>query len=93
LKLCKFRKNKSTLVVATKDNEKNKKIWKTAVSVGNYCGRIYHGLHPWDGVGSYLFPLHCFDSFGKRVHLMEFMHLGEEAKPLFLSIIVTFDFP
>lgn len=84
--------NKSTLEVIPRDEQKIKKIWKTAAILlvltsiefvfaftlprGLLLYAIFIGLTIWKA----------------KYIMMEFMHLGEEAKPLFYSIIVPLIF-
>ncbi|PRY86212.1 cytochrome C oxidase subunit IV family protein [Mongoliibacter ruber] len=84
--------NKSSLNVIPRDEEKIKKIWKTALILllltavefvfaftlprGLLLYAIFIGLTIWKA----------------KYIMMEFMHLGEEAKPLFYSIIVPLIF-
>jgi cytochrome c oxidase subunit IV len=87
-----LQENKTTLEVIPRNEEKIKKIWKTALILliltsiefvfaftlprGILLYVIFIGLTIWKA----------------KYIMMEFMHLGEEAKPLFYSIIVPLIF-
>ncbi|RPA70198.1 hypothetical protein EF405_02645 [Cyclobacteriaceae bacterium YHN15] len=87
-----LQENKTTLEVIPRNEEKIKKIWKTALILliltsiefvfaftlprGILLYAIFIGLTIWKA----------------KYIMMEFMHLGEEAKPLFYSIIVPLIF-
>lgn len=87
-----LQENKTTLEVIPRNEEKIKKIWKTALILliltsiefvfaftlprGLLLYAIFIGLTIWKA----------------KYIMMEFMHLGEEAKPLFYSIIVPLIF-
>jgi cytochrome c oxidase subunit 4 len=87
-----IQENKTTLEVIPRNEEKIKKIWKTALILliltsvefvfaftlprGLLLYAIFIGLTIWKA----------------KYIMMEFMHLGEEAKPLFYSIIVPLIF-
>jgi caa(3)-type oxidase subunit IV len=84
--------NKSSMEVIPRDESKIKKIWKTALILllltsiefvfaftlprGILLYLIFVGLTIWKA----------------KYIMMDFMHLGEEAKPLFYSIIVPLIF-
>jgi cytochrome c oxidase subunit 4 len=84
--------NKSSMEVIPRDEAKIKKIWKTALILllltsiefvfaftlprGILLYLIFVGLTIWKA----------------KYIMMDFMHLGEEAKPLFYSIIVPLIF-
>jgi cytochrome c oxidase subunit IV len=87
-----LQEHKTTLEVIPRNEEKIKKIWKTALILliltsiefvfaftlprGILLYVIFIGLTIWKA----------------KYIMMEFMHLGEEAKPLFYSIIVPLIF-
>jgi cytochrome c oxidase subunit IV len=87
-----LQENKTTLEVIPRNEEKIKKIWKTALILliltsiefvfaftlprGILLYAIFIGLTIWKA----------------KYIMMEFMHLGHEAKPLFYSIIVPLIF-
>ena len=87
-----IQENKSTLVVEKRDEQKIKKIWKTAfillaITVVEFimAFTIDRGL-----ILYYLFI--ALTIWKAKYIMMEFMHLGDEAKPLFYSIIVPLIF-
>ncbi|MFD2202198.1 cytochrome C oxidase subunit IV family protein [Shivajiella indica] len=87
-----LQENKTTLEVIPRNEEKIKKIWKTALILliltsiefvfaftlprGILLYVIFIGLTIWKA----------------KYIMMEFMHLGDEVKPLFYSIIVPLIF-
>lgn len=87
-----LRENKSTLEVIPRDNEKIKKIWKTAgillaITVVEFIMAFTMER------GFLLYFLFIALTIWKAKYIMmEFMHLGEEAKPLFYSIIIPLIF-
>ncbi len=84
--------NKSTLEVLPRNEEKIKKIWKTAL--------ILLAITAVEFVMAFTMPRGLLLYFlfialtiwKAKYIMMEFMHLGEEAKPLFYSIIVPLIF-
>jgi len=87
-----IQENKSTLVVEKRDEQKIKKIWKTAfillaITVVEFimAFTIDRGL-----ILYFLFI--ALTIWKAKSIMMEFMHLGDEAKPLFYSIIVPLIF-
>jgi caa(3)-type oxidase subunit IV len=87
-----IQENKSTLVVEKRDEQKIKKIWKTAfillaITVVEFimAFTIDRGL-----ILYFLFI--ALTIWKAKYIMMEFMHLGDEAKPLFYSIIVPLIF-
>jgi len=87
-----IQENKSTLQVAPRNEEKIKKIWKTAaimllITVAEFIMAFTMER------GILLYSLFIILTIWKAKYIMmEFMHLGEEAKPLFYSIIVPLIF-
>jgi caa(3)-type oxidase subunit IV len=87
-----IQENKSTLQVAPRNEEKIKKIWKTAtimllITVAEFIMAFTMER------GILLYVLFMVLTVWKAKYIMmEFMHLGEEAKPLFYSIIVPLIF-
>ena len=83
---------KSTLQVTPRNEEKIKKIWKTAfillaITVGEFIMAFTMDR------GILLYTLFILLTIWKAKYIMmEFMHLGDEAKPLFYSIIVPLIF-
>ncbi|EOZ92371.1 hypothetical protein A33Q_4464 [Indibacter alkaliphilus LW1] len=84
--------NKSTLEVIPRNEEKIKKIWKTAgiLLVLTSIEFVFAFTLP---RGLLLYAIFIGLTIWKAKYIMmEFMHLGEEAKPLFYSIIVPLIF-
>ncbi|RIW17270.1 hypothetical protein D0X99_05865 [Algoriphagus lacus] len=87
-----IQENKSTLVVEARNEEKVKKIWKTAgillaITVAEFIMAFTMDR------GILLYALFIILTIWKAKYIMmEFMHLGDEVKPLFYSIIVPLIF-
>ena len=87
-----IQENKSTLVVEARNDEKIKKIWKTAgillaITVVEFIMAFTLGR------GILLYGAFMALTIWKAKYIMmEFMHLGDEVKPLFYSIIVPLIF-
>ena len=87
-----IQENKSTLEVAPRNEEKIKKIWKTAfillaITVAEFIMAVTMDR------GLLLFVLFLLLTIWKAKYIMMvFMHLGDEAKPLFYAIIVPLIF-
>ncbi len=87
-----IQENKSTLVVEPRNEEKVKKIWKTAgillaITVVEFIMAFTMGR------GILLYGAFIVLTIWKAKYIMmEFMHLGDEVKPLFYSIIVPLIF-
>lgn len=87
-----IQENKSTLVVEARNDEKIKKIWKTAgillaITVVEFIMAFTMER------GILLYSLFIILTIWKAKYIMmEFMHLGDEVKPLFYSIIVPLIF-
>lgn len=87
-----IQENKSTLTVTPRNEEKIKKIWKTAlillaITVVEFIMAFTMGR------GILLYSLFIILTIWKAKYIMmEFMHLGDEVKPLFYSIIVPLIF-
>ncbi|GAB3218144.1 cytochrome C oxidase subunit IV family protein [Algoriphagus aestuariicola] len=87
-----IQENKSTLVVEARNDEKIKKIWKTAgillaITVVEFIMAFTMGR------GILLYGAFMALTVWKAKYIMmEFMHLGDEVKPLFYSIIVPLIF-
>lgn len=83
---------KSTLHVEPRNEEKIKKIWKTAgillaITVAEFIMAFTMDR------GILLYALFIILTIWKAKYIMmEFMHLGDEVKPLFYSIIVPLIF-
>jgi cytochrome c oxidase subunit IV len=87
-----IQENKSTLQVAPRNEEKIKKIWKTAAIMLLITVAEFIMAFTMDR-GILLYSLFIILTIWKAKYIMmEFMHLGEEAKPLFYSIIVPLIF-
>ncbi|RZS94554.1 cytochrome C oxidase subunit IV family protein [Cecembia calidifontis] len=84
--------NKSTLEVIPRNEEKIKKIWKTAFILLILTSIEFVFAFTLDrGILLYLIFI-ALTIWKAKYIMMEFMHLGEEAKPLFYSIIVPLIF-
>lgn len=84
--------NKSALEVIPRDNEKIKKIWKTAgILLAITLVEFVMAFTMDRGLLLY-FLFIALTIWKAKYIMMEFMHLGEEAKPLFYSIIVPLIF-
>ncbi len=84
--------NKSTLKVYPKDKEKIKKIWKTAgILLAITVVEFIMAFTMDRGILLY-FLFIALTIWKAKYIMMEFMHLGDEAKPLFYSIIVPLIF-
>lgn len=84
--------NKSALEVIPRDNEKIKKIWKTAgILLAITLVEFVMAFTMERGLLLY-FLFIALTIWKAKYIMMEFMHLGEEAKPLFYSIIVPLIF-
>ncbi len=87
-----IQENKSTLEVIPRNNEKIIKIWKTAgillaITVAEFIMAFTMDR------GLFLYFLFIVLTIWKAKYIMmEFMHLGDEVKPLFYSIIVPLIF-
>jgi cytochrome c oxidase subunit 4 len=87
-----IQENKSTLQVAPRNEEKIKKIWKTAAIMLLITVAEFIMAFTMDR-GILLYVLFIVLTIWKAKYIMmEFMHLGDEAKPLFYSIIVPLIF-
>jgi len=87
-----IQQNKSTLEVFPRDNEKIKKIWKTAgILLAITVVEFIMAFTMDRGILLY-FLFIALTIWKAKYIMMEFMHLGEEAKPLFYSIIVPLIF-
>jgi cytochrome c oxidase subunit IV len=87
-----IQENKSTLHVEPRNEEKVKKIWKTAgiLLAITLVEFIMAFTLP---RGLILYSLFIILTVWKAKYIMmEFMHLGDEVKPLFYSIIVPLIF-
>ncbi|SIO16937.1 cytochrome C oxidase subunit IV family protein [Algoriphagus halophilus] len=87
-----IQQNKSTLEVQPRNDEKIKKIWKTAgillaITVAEF---IMAFTMPRGLLLYFLFIV--LTIWKARYIMLEFMHLGDEVKPLFYSIMVPLVF-
>lgn len=87
-----IQENKSTLEVQPRDEEKVKKIWKTAGILLAITVVEFIMAFTMDRGLILYFLFIALTIWKAKYIMMEFMHLGEEAKPLFLSIIVPLIF-
>lgn len=87
-----IQENKSTLEVQPRNEEKVKKIWKTAgILLAITVVEFIMAFTMDRGIILY-FLFIALTIWKAKYIMMEFMHLGEEAKPLFFSIIVPLIF-
>ena len=87
-----IQENKSTLEVAPRNEEKIKKIWKTAFILLAITVAEFIMAFTMDR-GLLLYVLFLLLTIWKAKYIMMvFMHLGDEAKPLFYAIIVPLIF-
>jgi cytochrome c oxidase subunit 4 len=87
-----IQENKSTLEVQPRDEEKVKKIWKTAGILLAITVVEFIMAFTMDRGLILYFLFIALTIWKAKYIMMEFMHLGEEAKPLFFSIIVPLIF-
>lgn len=87
-----IQENKSTLEVQPRDEEKVKKIWKTAGILLAITVVEFIMAFTMDRGLILYFLFIALTIWKAKYIMMEFMHLGEEAKPLFYSIIVPLIF-
>ncbi|PZX48886.1 cytochrome C oxidase subunit IV family protein [Algoriphagus chordae] len=87
-----IQENKSTLTVVPKNNDKIKKIWKTALILALITGAEFIMAFTMPR-GILLYSLFMALTIWKAKYIMmEFMHLGDEVKPLIYSILVPIAF-
>jgi cytochrome c oxidase subunit IV len=87
-----IQENKSTLIVEPRNEDKIKKIWKTAGILLAITVVEFIMAFTMDR-GILLYFLFIVLTIWKAKYIMmEFMHLGDEVKPLFYSIIVPLIF-
>lgn len=84
--------NKSALEVLPRDEAKIKKIWKTAFILLAITAVEFLLAFTMDRGLLLYFIFIALTIWKAKYIMMEFMHLGEEAKPLFYSIIVPLIF-
>jgi cytochrome c oxidase subunit IV len=87
-----FQENKSTLEVQPKNQQKINKIWKTAGILLAITVVEFIMAFTMDRGFILYFLFMALTVWKAKYIMMEFMHLGEEAKPLFYSIIVPLIF-
>ena len=87
-----IQENKSTLIVEARDEQKIKKIWKTALILLAITVVEFIMAFTLDRGIILYFLFIALTVWKAKYIMMEFMHLGEEAKPLFYSIIVPLIF-
>lgn len=87
-----IQENKSTLVVEKRDEEKIKKIWKTAFILLAITVVEFIMAFTMDRGIILYFLFIALTVWKAKYIMMEFMHLGDEVKPLFYSIIVPLIF-
>ncbi len=87
-----IQENKSTLQVYPRNEEKIKKIWKTAlIMLLITAGEFVMAFTMERGFLLY-FLFIALTIWKAKYIMMDFMHLGDEVKPLFYSIIVPLIF-
>jgi cytochrome c oxidase subunit IV len=87
-----IQENKSTLTVIPRDNDKVKKIAKTALILLAITLVEFLMAFTMDRGILLYFLFMALTVWKAKYIMMDFMHLGEEAKPLFYSIIVPLIF-
>lgn len=87
-----IQENKSTLIVEKRDEEKIKKIWKTAFILLAITVVEFIMAFTMDRGLLLYFLFIALTIWKAKYIMMEFMHLGDEVKPLFYSIIVPLIF-
>ncbi|MDO8968353.1 MAG: cytochrome C oxidase subunit IV family protein [Algoriphagus sp.] len=87
-----IQENKSTLIVETRDEQKIKKIWKTAFILLAITVVEFIMAFTMDRGIILYFLFIALTVWKAKYIMMEFMHLGDEVKPLFYSIIVPLIF-
>jgi cytochrome c oxidase subunit IV len=87
-----IQENKSTLTVIPRDNDKIKKIAKTALILLAITLVEFLMAFTMDRGILLYFLFMALTVWKAKYIMMDFMHLGEEAKPLFYSIIVPLIF-
>lgn len=87
-----IQENKSTLEVTPRDTKKIKKIWITAFILLAITVVEFIMAFTMDRGILLYFLFIALTVWKAKYIMMEFMHLGEEAKPLFYSIIVPLIF-
>ncbi|WP_296704944.1 cytochrome C oxidase subunit IV family protein [Algoriphagus sp.] len=87
-----IQQNKSTLEVHPRNEEKIKKIWKTAgILLAITLAEFVMAFTLERGLILY-FLFIALTIWKARYIMLEFMHLGDEVKPLFYAIIVPLIF-
>lgn len=87
-----IQQNKSTLEVFPRNDEKIKKIWKTAgILLAITLAEFIMAFTMDRGLILY-FLFIALTVWKARYIMLEFMHLGDEVKPLFYAIIVPLIF-
>ncbi|WP_111672035.1 cytochrome C oxidase subunit IV family protein [Algoriphagus litoralis] len=87
-----IQENKSTLIVEKRDEQKIKKIWKTAFILLAITVVEFIMAFTIDRGFILYFLFIALTIWKAKYIMMEFMHLGDEVKPLFYSIIVPLIF-
>ncbi|MBA4302488.1 caa(3)-type oxidase, subunit IV [Algoriphagus alkaliphilus] len=87
-----IQENKSTLIVEARDEQKIKKVWKTAFILLAITVAEFIMAFTMDRGLILYFLFIALTVWKAKYIMMEFMHLGDEVKPLFYSIIVPLIF-
>jgi cytochrome c oxidase subunit 4 len=87
-----IQENKSTLIVEARDEQKIKKIWKTALILLAITVVEFIMAFTMERGFILYFLFIALTVWKAKYIMMEFMHLGDEVKPLFYSIIVPLIF-
>lgn len=87
-----IQQNKSTLEVHPRNEEKIKKIWKTAAILLAITVAEFIMAFTMDRGLILYFLFIALTIWKARYIMLEFMHLGDEVKPLFYAIIVPLIF-
>ncbi|REG91100.1 cytochrome C oxidase subunit IV family protein [Algoriphagus antarcticus] len=87
-----IQENKSTLNVVPKNNEKIKKIWKTAlILLAITTAEFIMAFTMPRGILLYVLFM-ILTVWKAKYIMMEFMHLGDEVKPMIYAILVPIIF-
>lgn len=87
-----IQENKSTLTVVPRNNEKIKKIWKTALILGLITGAEFILAFTMPRGILLYFLFIALTIWKAKYIMMEFMHLGDEVKPMIYSILLPIIF-
>lgn len=87
-----IQENKSTLTIVPRNNDKIKKIWKTAlILLAITTAEFVMAFTMPRGILLYVLFM-VLTVWKAKYIMMEFMHLGDEVKPLIYSILIPIIF-